>query len=52
MNVLLLLNGGNPWDELLMLGIGILIAFLIARLSRRKEPDDEESEDRGTPKDS
>jgi hypothetical protein len=39
---LLLLNGGNPLDELLLIGGAILVAWLIIRLTRSDKPEKEE----------
>jgi hypothetical protein len=43
---LLLLNGGNPLDEFLMIGVAILIAYLIVRFTTKggAEEDEEEGE--------
>lgn len=40
----LLLNGGNPWDELLMVGGAILLAWIVIRLTTRgdKSKDDKD----------
>jgi hypothetical protein len=31
----LVLNGGNPWDEILMVGGAILLAWIVVRLTTR-----------------
>jgi hypothetical protein len=41
---LLLLNGGNPLDEFLMIGVAILIAYLIVRFTTRGGPDEDQDE--------
>ena len=44
----LLLNGGNPADEIAALGIGIAVAFVVWLILRKRLPeDDDEDEDSG-----
>ena len=35
----LVLNGGNPWDEILMIGGAILLTWIVIRLTTRGEKD-------------